>query len=86
MAEFMKTELANGDLERFTQYCAEFGKSYVNKLEFKARLWQWKQSDKFIAANSWHKRSHYQIAHNKFSDWSKHEFDQLLGYAAPVEK
>ena len=42
MSEFIKTELENGDLDKFVQYCAEFGKSYVNKLEFKARLWQWK--------------------------------------------
>lgn len=42
MKEFVKTELDNGDLERFVQYCGKFGKSYINKIEFKARLWQWK--------------------------------------------
>lgn len=29
---------------------------------------------------------HYKVAHNKFSDWSKHEYQNLLGYAAPAEK
>jgi len=39
MKEFVKTELADGDLEKFVQFCADFGKSYINKIEFKLRLW-----------------------------------------------
>jgi len=86
MDDFVKTELDNGDLEKFTKYCAEFGKSYINKIEFKLRLYQWKQNDKFIKKESWEKRPHYKVAHNKFSDWSKEEYGNLLGYAAPAEK
>ena len=86
MDEFVKTELDNGDLERFQQYCAEFGKSYINKLEFKGRLWQWKQADKFIKSKEWNARATFKVAHNKFSDWAKHEYEQMLGYAAPAEK
>jgi len=48
MKEFIKTELDDGDLERFVKYCSEFGKSYVNKDEFKSRLWEWKQADAYI--------------------------------------
>ena len=86
MKDFVKSELGDGDLERFVQYCSDFGKSYINKVEFKARLWQWKQNDKYIKKVSWDERRHYKIAHNKFSDWSKHEYESLLGYAQPAEK
>ena len=86
MKEFVASELEAGDLERFVQYCSDFGKSYINKSAFKARLWQWKQSDKFIKENSWNPRAHYKLAHNKFSDWTHKEYNNLLGYAQPAEK
>ena len=50
------------------------------------RMFNWKQSEKFIQENSWDKRAHYKLAHNKFSDWSEKEFSKLLGYAMPAEK
>ena len=86
MKEFVASELEAGDMERFVQYCSDFGKSYINKSAFKARLWQWKQSDKFIKENSWNARAHYKLAHNKFSDWTAKEYNMLLGYAQPAEK
>jgi len=49
-------------------------------------MFNWKQSEKFIQENSWDKRAHYKLAHNKFSDWSEKEFSKLLGYAQPVER
>ena len=39
MKEFIKTELDSGDLDKFSKFCAEFNKSYINKDEFKARVW-----------------------------------------------
>ena len=68
------------------QYCSNFGKSYVNQQEFKLRLLNWKRSEKFIQEQSWDGRRHYKIAHNKFSDWTKPEYEKMLGYAAPAEK
>ena len=42
MSEFLKTELDSGDLDLFTNYLAKWGKSYVNKVEFMMRLWEFK--------------------------------------------
>ena len=50
------------------------------------RLWNWKQSEKYIKEHSWDARAHYKLAHNKFSDYSEKEFSKLLGYAQPAEK
>ena len=83
---FIEAEIASGDLERFVKYCADFGKSYVNQQEFKFRLYNWKQTEKFIESMAWHTRRSYQVAHNVFSDWSQQEYEKMLGYAAPVEK
>ena len=72
-------------MERFVQYCAEFGKSYINQQEFKMRLFNWKKSDEFIKAQEWDVRRDYKVGHNKFSDWSDREYQKLLGFAQPAE-
>ena len=73
-------------MERFVQYCAEFGKSYINQQEFKMRLFNWKKSDEFIKAQEWDVRRDYKVGHNKFSDWSDREYQKLLGFAQPAEQ
>lgn len=67
-------------------YCAKFGKSYVNQSEFKARLNNWKQAEKFIRKFSDGASHHFKVGHNKFSDWTDKEFEKILGFAAPAEK
>ncbi len=83
---FIEQEEQNGEMQKFLKFCADFGKSYINQSEFKMRLWNWRQSEKYIKENSWDKREHYKLAHNKFSDYSEKEFSKLLGYALPAEK
>ncbi len=83
---FIEQEIQDGDMQKFLKFCADFGKSYINQSEFKMRLWNWKQSEKYINENSWDGRAHYKLAHNKFSDYSEKEFSKLLGYALPAEK
>ena len=82
----MQQEVDDGDMARFIQFCADFGKSYINHADFLMRLTNWVQNDKFIKDNNWDGRRHYKVAHNKFSDWSASEFEKLLGYAQPIEK
>ena len=80
---FIDAEIKDGHLDKFVQYCAKFGKSYVNQAEFKLRLRNWKQAEKFIEQFS---SSQFKVGHNKFSDWSDKEYEKILGFAAPAEK
>jgi len=73
-------------MEKFIKYCADFGKSYINRDEFALRLRNWKRTEKFIQSKAWDARSHYKVGHNKFSDWTQAEYEKLLGYALPMEK
>jgi hypothetical protein len=83
---FIDQEEQDGDLEKFSAYCTQFGKSYINLNDFKMRLKNWKQTDKFIQSMSWDARRHFSVAHNIFSDWTDAEYEQLLGFAASAEK
>jgi hypothetical protein len=67
------------------EYCAKFGKSYIDQPEFKLRLYNWKRTEKFIQEQAWAAR-HYKVGHNKLSDWTQGEYEKLLGYAVPMEK
>ena len=69
-------------MDRFVRYCATYGKSYIDQMEFRLRLINWKRTDDFIKEHSWNKRRAYKIGHNKFSDWSDAEYEKLLGYVA----
>ena len=73
-------------MEKFIKYCADFGKSYINRDEFAFRLSNWKRTDAFIQKRSWNPRRSYKVGHNKFSDWTQGEYEKLLGYALPMEK
>ena len=67
-------------MEKFIKYCADFGKSYINRDEFAFRLNNWKETEKFIESRSWKGRYHYKVGHNKFSDWTDTEYRALLTY------
>jgi len=49
--------------------------------EFQVRMSRWHRADKFIQA---HKETddaeHFEVGHNKFSDWTAEEYEGMLGY------
>jgi len=70
------------NLGEFIQYVGQHGKSYNTMEEFQMRFERYNRADSFI-------KEHYQkngpepsfeVAHNKFSDWTEQEYKVLLGY------
>jgi len=70
------------DLERdFLQYQAREGKNYQTLAEFELRLNQWRKTDDLIKSK---KNISYTLSHNKFSDWTPEEKQNLLGKKSKV--
>ena len=62
----------------FIQFIAKYGKSYSSRTEFNERLANFKETDTEIKKlNAEQTRTRH--GHNKFSDWSRSEYEQLLG-------
>merc|ERR1712166_744312 len=70
------------NLGEFIQYVGQHGKSYNTMEEFQMRFERYNRADSYI-------KEHYQkngaepsfnVAHNKFSDWTEQEYKVLLGY------
>lgn len=67
----------------FINYVAKFNKQYATSeeynfrfLEFVKRVHQMEEHAKDTSAT-------YQIAFNKFSDWTESEYKKVLGYKVP---
>jgi C1A family cysteine protease len=68
----------------FINYVAKFGKSYGTVEEYAFRLQQFTIKDvemKIINAEE----ATFQLAHNKFSDWTNAEYKKILGYKKLVQ-
>jgi C1A family cysteine protease len=64
---------------KFINYVAKFGKSYGTVEEYAFRLEQFAIKEAEILANIAEQNS-YVLAHNKMSDWTAAEYQNLLGY------
>lgn len=60
-------------------YLARYGKSYLTKAEFEARLSLFREAKEKIEARNAMDLP-YKLGLNKFADWSKEEYRRLLGY------
>ena len=69
---------------RYMEYLAFHSKSYITSEEFAARKALFAETDAFINSHN-ETESSFKLGHNKFSDFTEHERQQLLGYIAPEE-
>jgi len=75
-AMLMMSSVTNARANKdFLEYVAKHGKSYPTKTEFNDRLALYLAKDEYIKSFS----GSVTLAHNKFSDWSEEEYQQLLG-------
>lgn len=73
------------DLEfKFMNYIAEHGKSYGTVEEYKYRLERFSEVEAEIKNVNNSNGATYKLAHNKFSDWNRAEFNRLLGYKPSI--
>jgi len=63
----------------FTSYLAEHNKAYDTVEEFNKRFDIFMAFDAVVEAINADERSTFKAAHNKFSDWTKEEFEKTLG-------
>ena len=64
---------------KYMQYAAQWSKHHESIEEFMTRLEHFIEADRNIEESNASETS-FTLAHNKFSDWSKDEYKQLLGY------
>lgn len=71
----------------FMKYIAKWNKSYLTREEFKYRLGEYLKIDEYIKENNHpDSGSGHKAAHNKFSDWSRTEYEKMLSLKnAPKE-
>jgi C1A family cysteine protease len=60
------------------QYVTKFNKNYKTSEEFEARFQNFLATHKFIQENNASGETHV-AGHNKFSDWSREEYQSMLG-------
>ncbi len=72
-AAFNSTDL------QFLNYVAEHSKSYDTVEEFNYRMANWIKTHEWILEET-AKGLNYKLGHNKFSDWSRAEYTNMLGY------
>jgi cathepsin L len=63
---------------KYAQHLAQYGRNLSDVLEFNMRLKEFTETDEFINEHMSTPRT-YVLAHNKFSDWTREEYKQLLG-------
>ena len=63
----------------FLDYITEFGKHYVDHVEFKTRYNNFMNTHKTILEHNAKKASFF-LRHNQFSDWSEEEYTNFLTY------
>ena len=66
---------------KYMNYMAKFGKNMEDLGEFSKRLSNFSKLDKFIEEENAQGHS-FTLGHNQFSDWSKTEYSNMLGYKA----
>ena len=75
------TSTEEPNMVEFMQYIGQHQKSYTTMEEFQVRMGRWHRADKYIAA---HKETndaeHFEVGHNKFSDWTEEEYEGMLGF------
>ena len=64
-------------------FVAKWGKVYHSLEEFNMRAAQYKRTDEIISQINFGNGTHI-AGHNKFSDWSKQEIDQIMGTTPPI--
>jgi C1A family cysteine protease len=65
--------------EKFLNYLATHGKSYLTTEEFVSRRNWFQSRDKFMQEFSARTDVKMTVAHNKFSDWTDDEYQAMLG-------
>ena len=63
----------------FMFYLSKHGKSYANQEEYNMRLANFARNDAHIKAHD-PVATGYTLAHNKFSDWTREEYEAILKY------
>lgn len=69
----------------FLDYITEFGKHYVDHVEFKARYSNFMNTHKIILEHN-AKEASFFLGHNQFSDWSDEEYTNFLTYRQDESK
>jgi len=70
---------------KYMNHLAEFGKNMSSIEEFNTRLVYFETLDQYIENHN--AGSHnYSLGHNQFSDWSRTEYTNMLGYKAGVQE
>ena len=72
--------------EKYSKYMSEYSKSYGTREEYEFRRSLF--AEKELQINAWNRMDgkKHVLGHNKFSDWTKHEYQQLLGFKPITEK
>lgn len=80
IASILAAHVSATDLApQFLDYIVQHGKSYATVEEFERRSSLFSRSDRLIAEENALQLG-YKLAHNKFSDWTREEYQKLLGY------
>jgi len=70
----------------FMKFITKFGKDYRTMQEFEHRMGTWHKMDSFIKlVNSPDSEYTHTAGHNKFSDWTSEEYENLLTLQKPVK-
>ena len=69
---------------RFMNYLAKYGKKVQSIDEFEARLANFTKMDKKIQEINSNSENTWTAGHNHLSDWSREEYEKLLG-ALPLD-
>jgi len=78
-------ELTSADFE-YMRYVSEFGKTYATKAEFEFRSALFKESLALIEEHNARGTETHELGLNHMSDWTDHEYRQLLGYKPEIRQ
>jgi len=78
--------VSKSDEAKFMEYIVEFGKNYKTNEEFKERMKNFIEMEKYInEVNAPESEYTHEAGHNEYSDWSQESFKKLLGAKQPAD-
>lgn len=64
----------------FMKWIARWNRSYGTREEYAFRLKRWLEADAYIKEVNSDGTKSWTAGHNKFSDWTAHEYEELLTF------
>ena len=72
-------QVEEGQYDEYLRYIAKYGKSYISMEEFEMRVELFKSAMMSISDQNSKNDNSFYLAPNKFADWTREEYRQLLG-------